>query len=105
MKEERARTQGIQPHERADTLTRAHGIVVGTVQQWAATLDTTPDEVLTAIDGADVETLMDTGITKGKEKHERPTATTLRHVAMSTGDAARLLAHVTGGTDAPARSP
>ena len=102
------KTQATQPHTRSERLTRRFGIVCGPLSLWADVLDTTPDAVLSAIERTSIRPIIDTGKSKTREKHARPTAPQLRHIAITTRDAARLLEAVTStapyeSVTAPAR--
>jgi hypothetical protein len=84
-------------HE-AGALDERFGIVTGTVEQFADTLDVEPDEVPAAIKAAAVDLLNDTARRKPRETHSRPDDPALRSLAMTRKAFARLLASPACGT-------
>jgi hypothetical protein len=74
----------------ATALVEEFGIVAGRLQQFAETLQTTPEQVLAAVD---FDPLMDT---YGQDWHRpgRPTDPQLRSLAMTSGEFARLSAAI-----------
>lgn len=80
-----ARTQGIDAHEDGSDLDSWGGIVSGRLATYAAVLDCSAAAVLQAIDGADVDPMVDTARQKSTER-ERPTAPSLRCLAMTQAD-------------------
>lgn len=87
-----ARTKSAGLHE-AGALSVRHGIVTGTVEQYATALDVAPREVPAAIEAAGIEPLVDTSERKPRETHSRPTDPSLRSLAVTRSDFARLLAN------------
>ena len=82
-------------HPDAETadLTTYGGIHAGRVTAWAAYLDCTPEDVVSA--AADVPPLMDTGTRPSNyESHTRPTAPDLRCIAWNAEDVPRVRAVV-----------
>jgi hypothetical protein len=80
-------------HSHSDDLSMQCGIVAGTVEQFAAALDTTPDGLFRAVRGAGIDLMVDTGTpTSSREDHARPTSPPLRSLAMTRADFGRLSA-------------
>ena len=83
-------------HSRSDALNEQCGIVSGTLEQYALTLDTTPERVCAAIRHAGIEPMVDTATPPNtRETHARPTEPALRSLAMTRADLGRLTAAVT----------
>ena len=85
------RAQGVSPHASGDTLEAWGGIVSAHLEDWAAELDCTPDDVLGAVDSAGIDPVTDTAEPKGRGKdRDRPTDPALRCLALTTEDAQTL---------------
>lgn len=78
-----------------ETGVRSWGPVTsGTVEDWAAELGCTADDVLGAIGSLDVTPLVDTAESKAREDHDRPTAPELRSLALWRTDAEEVARHL-----------
>ncbi|WP_251942260.1 hypothetical protein [Salinibacter ruber] len=85
------RAQGVSPHASGDTLEAWGGIVSAHLEDWAAELNCTPDDVLGAVDSAGIDPITDTAENKGRGKdRDRPTDPGLRCLALTTDDAQTL---------------
>ncbi|MFB6231129.1 MAG: hypothetical protein ABEL04_08215 [Salinibacter sp.] len=94
MRSRSARSQKVAPHTRSGELTSQSGIVTGRLTDWAEALETTTTDLMAAIDRAGVEPLMDTGVSKDGEGHQRPTRPELRCIAMTEADVGRVSAEL-----------
>jgi len=83
------------------------GIVSARLSDYAGALDSTPEEVLNAVDAEGIEPVLDTAEPKGREDHDRPTDPDLRCLAFSREDFRRLVAAVAPGAigDGPEKEP
>jgi hypothetical protein len=85
------RAQGVSAHRSGDTLEAWGGIVSAHLDDWAAELDCTPDDVLGAVESAGIDPVTDTAEPKGRGKdRDRPEDPSLRCLALTTGDAQTL---------------
>ncbi|MCS4172073.1 hypothetical protein GGQ05_003565 [Salinibacter ruber] len=81
------RAQGVSAHASGDTLEAWGGIVSAHLEDWAAELDTTAEDVLGAVDSAGIDPITDTAEPKGRGKdRDRPTDPGLRCLALTTDD-------------------
>lgn len=94
MRSRSARSQKVDPHTRSGELTSQSGIITGRLTDWADALETTPSELVAAIDRAGVEPLVDTGVSKDGEEHPRPTRPELRCIAMTEAHVGRVSAEL-----------
>ncbi len=85
------RAQGVSAHRSGDTLEAWGGIVSAHLEDWAAELDCTPDDVLGAVDSTGIDPITDTAEPKGRGRdRDRPTDPALRCLALTIDDAQTL---------------
>lgn len=94
MRSRSARSQKVEPHTRSGELTSQSGIITGRLVDWAEALETSTSELLSAMDRAGVEPLVDTGRHKDGEDHSRPTNPELRCIALTESDVGRISAEL-----------
>lgn len=94
MRSRSARSHKVEPHTRSGELTSQSGIITGRLTDWADALETTTSELLSAIDRAGVDPLVDTGKQKEGEDHSRPTQPELRCLALTESDVGRISAEL-----------
>jgi hypothetical protein len=75
------------------------GIVSARLADYASALDSTPEEVLDAVETTGAKPVVDTARSKGREDHDRPTSAELRCLAFSREDFARVVE--AAGTETP----
>ena len=86
-----ARSKGVSAHRSGDSLEAWGGIVSSHLEDWAAELGCTPEDVLGAVDSAGIDPVTDTAEPKGRGKdRDRPTDPALRCLALTTEDAQTL---------------
>jgi hypothetical protein len=81
------RAQGVSAHRSGDSLEAWGGIVSAHLEDWADELGCTPEDVLGAVDSANIDPVTDTAKNKGQGKdYDRPTDPALRCLALTTDD-------------------
>lgn len=93
MKGQSVRSHDTEAHTRSG-LTRKFGIVTGRLADWATELETTSARVLGAIEAAGITPLVDTAVSDGSAKYDRPTDPELRCIAMSKRNVGRVTAEL-----------
>ena len=76
------------PDAASGDLTQWGGITAGRVSAWAKALGTSPAAIAEA--ARQIPPLMDTGTSKPRESHERPTDPALRCIAWRSADVERV---------------
>jgi len=85
------RAKGVSAHRSGDSLEAWGGIVSAHLEDWAAELGCTPEDVLGAVESAGIDPVTDTAEPKGRGKdRDRPTDPALRCLALTTDDAQTL---------------
>ncbi len=86
-----ARSKGVSAHRSGDSLEAWGGIVSAHLEDWAAELNATAEDILGAVESAGIDPVTDTAEPKGRGKdRDRPTDPALRCLALTIDDAQTL---------------